>query len=93
MVKEELNGPVTKKYLGEYTEEILLPAMSRLLEDKLKPISDKLDAVSAKLTAHLELSDKRYLELKNRERLLAKWIKQIADKTGVQIDLAELEKF
>jgi len=45
------------------------------------------------LTSHLELSDKRYLELKNREKLMAKWIKMIADKTGIDIDLAELEKF
>ena len=56
-------------------------------------LEEKIDALSAKVTTHLELSDKRYLELKNRERLMAKWIKEIADKTGVQIDLAELEKF
>ena len=93
MNNNDLKQPVTKGYLGEFTEEILLPAVSSLLDEKLKPISDKLDAVSSKLTAHLELSDRRYLELKNREKLLAKWIKQIADKTGVSIDLAELEKF
>src|SRR3989338_2188859 len=104
MTNEDLDQPVTKKYLGEYTEEILLPAMGRILDEKfeafeqkidskLKPIQDKLDAVDSKLTAHLELSDKRYLELKNREKLLAKWIKMIADKTGISIDLAELEKF
>lgn len=100
MTTEEMKQPVTKEYLGEYTEEILLPAMSRLLDEKLKPIEndiktikDDVKALSSKVTSHLELSDKRYLELKNREKVLTKWIKMIADKTGVQIDLAELEKF
>lgn len=92
-MNDNLKEPVTKEYLGEYTEEILLPAMSRLLDEKLKPLQDDIKALSAKVTTHLELSDKRYLELKNRERLLGKWIKMIADKTGVPIDLAELEKF
>lgn len=93
MSDSDLKQPVTKEYLGEFTEKVLLPAMSSMIDDKLKPIADKLDIVSSQLTNHLELSDKRYLELKNRERLLARWIKQIADKTGVGIDLAELEKF
>lgn len=62
-------------------------------DKEIARLEGKIDALSAKLTAHLELSDKRYLELKRREMILAKWIKQIADKTGVPIDLAELEKF
>ncbi len=100
MSNNDLKQPVTKEYLGEYTENILLPAMSDMLDEKLKPLrddvkilQDDVKALSAKVTTYLELSDKRYLELKNREKLLAKWIKQIADKTGVSIDLAELEKF
>lgn len=63
------------------------------VEERIKKLEDKIDALSAKLTAHLELSDKRYLELKRRDIVIAKWIKQIADKTGVSIDLNELEKF
>ncbi|MDP3741169.1 MAG: hypothetical protein Q8R08_02460 [bacterium] len=93
MSNNDLNQPVTKEYLGEFTETVLLPAISSMMDEKLKPIEDKLETVSSQLTAHLELSDKRYLELKNRGKLLAKWIKQIADKTGVSIDIAELEKF
>lgn len=62
-------------------------------DNRLDIIENELKALSAKLTAHLELSDKRYLELKRRDMIVAKWLKQIADKTGVQIDLAELEKF
>lgn len=96
MSNNDLKQPVTKEYLGEFTEKVLLPAIGEMLkplENDVKTLQDDVKALSAKVTTYLELSDKRYLELKNREKLLAKWIKQIADKTGVSIDLAELEKF
>lgn len=41
---------------------------------------------------HLELSDKRYFELKHRDALIARWVKAVADKTGVPIDFGQLEK-
>ncbi len=93
MSDNELDEPVTKRYLGEFTETVLLPAMSSMMDEKLKPLGDDVQALSAKVTTYLELSDKRYLELKNKYRLLGKWVKQIADKTGVNIDITELEKF
>ena len=63
------------------------------LESRIARVENELKAVSAKLTAHLDLSDKRYLELKHKNLVVAKWVKKIADKTGVEIDLAELDKF
>ena len=93
MNNQDLKQPVTKEYLGEFMEKSLLPAMSSMMDEKLKPLETKIDVLTMKVNSHLELSDKRYLELKNREKLLANWIKIIGDKTGVAIDLAELEKF
>ena len=66
MSDSELDELVTKRYLGEFTETILLPAMSLMMDEKLKPLRDDVQALSAKVTTHLELSDKRYLELKNK---------------------------
>jgi len=63
------------------------------LEIRIEKIETELTALSNKLSAHLELSDKRYLEIKRRQVILAKWVKQVADKTGIEIDLAELDKF
>src|SRR3989344_6075619 len=104
MADENLHQPVIKEYLGEYTEKVLLPARSNLLDEKfdekLEPLKtdiqklrNEMQALSAKVTNYLELSDKRYLELKYRNTVVAKWVKQIADKAGVEIDLAELEKY
>ena len=93
MDNQDLKQPVTKEYLGEFMEKSLLPAMSSMMDEKLKPLETKIDVLTMKVNSHLELSDKRYLELKNREKLLANWIKIIGDKTGVAIDLAEVEKF
>ena len=63
------------------------------LDNEIKQLREDIKALSTKLTRYMELSDKRYLELKYRDAVVAKWIKQIADKTGVEIDLGELEKF
>ena len=62
------------------------------LDERITVLEGEVKALSAKVTTYLALSDKRYLELKRREMILAKWVKQIADKTGVKIDLEELEK-
>lgn len=74
MANEELKQPVTKEYLGQFTEDVLLPAIGELLkplQDDIKVLQDETKALAAKVTMHLELSDKRYLELKHREKLLA----------------------
>ena len=42
MTNHELNQPVTKQYLDEYTEKILLPAVSALLSEQSAQFSDTL---------------------------------------------------
>lgn len=68
-------------------------AQKDYFDKRLDDIENELRALSAKITNYMELSDKRYLELKHKNLVVAKWLKQIADKTGVKIDLAELDKF
>ncbi len=63
------------------------------IEVRLEKVEYHLESLSNKVSLHLDLSEKRYLESKRRDAILAKWVKQIADKTGVQVDLAELDKF
>ena len=63
------------------------------LEKGIEEIKFEIQALSAKLTNYMELSDKRYLELKHNNLVVAKWVQKIADKTGVEIDLTEWEKF
>ncbi|MBI4054261.1 MAG: hypothetical protein HY397_02945 [Candidatus Doudnabacteria bacterium] len=90
---------LTKQHLDQKFEEIAklinnaFQEQKDYLDKRLDKIEHELQALSAKLAAHLNLSDKRYLELKRRDLVIAKWLKQIGDKTGVEIDLTELEKF
>lgn len=93
---------LTKKYFDQKFEEMAIMVAKGFeqtakdiakLDEEIKKLQGDIKALSAKLTAHLQLSDKRYLELKHRDLIIAKWVKQIADKSGVEIDLAELEKF
>ena len=63
------------------------------LEARMGELEHEMAALNAKVTNYLELSDKRYLELKRKNLVLAKWIKELAEKTGVKLDFKELEEF
>lgn len=63
------------------------------VETRLEKVEHKMEALNSNVGNYLDLSEKRYIELKRRDVLLAKWLKLIADKTGTPIDLSQLEKF
>jgi len=62
------------------------------LGNRMDKLEHKVEALNSNVVNYLELSEKRYLELKQRDTLLAKWLKKVADKTGVPIDISLLEK-
>jgi hypothetical protein len=62
------------------------------LEGKMDRLDHRMEALNSNVNNYLELSEKRYAELKQRDALLAKWLKLIAEKTGVPIDISLLEK-
>ena len=62
------------------------------LETEMQGIKTEMQGLRSSVNNYLELSDKRYLELKAREKVIINWVKIIADKTGVQINLEDLEK-
>jgi len=93
---------LTKEYFDQKFEQMALAVAKGFeavqtdigkLEKDIADLRREIKALSDKLTRYMELSDKRYLELKHKDAVIAKWVKMIADKTGVDIDLAELEKF
>ena len=61
-------------------------------EGRMGNIEHQMEALNSNVNNYLELSEKRYSELKQRDALLAKWLKLIAEKTGVPIDVSQLEK-
>lgn len=62
------------------------------VEGRLGKLETSMEALRSSVNNYLELSDKRYLELKAREKVIANWVKIIGDKTGVKINLEDLEK-
>lgn len=55
-------------------------------------LEKNMTALDSSVNNYLDLTDKRYLELKHRDTLIANWLKTIGDKTGVLIDVSQLEK-
>lgn len=62
------------------------------IEGEIVVLKTEMQGLRSSVNNYLELSDKRYLELKARQNVIANWVKQIADKTGVKISLEDLEK-
>ncbi len=62
------------------------------LDSRMDGLAHNMEALNSNVNNYLELSEKRYSELKQRDALLAKWLKLVADKTGVPIDVSQLEK-
>jgi hypothetical protein len=62
------------------------------LTGRMDKLEHQMGALNSNVNNYLELSEKRYSELKQRDAVLAKWIKLVADKTGVPIDVSQLEK-
>jgi len=59
---------------------------------RIEKLEQTVGGLKNNVNSYLELSEKRYSELKQRDALLAGWLKPIADKAKVQIDVSQLEK-
>lgn len=62
------------------------------LGNRMETLEHTMSGLRSSVNNYLDLSDKRYLELKHRDALIANWLKVIGDKTGVPIDISQLEK-
>lgn len=87
MTIEDLAVMVAQGFEHTATKEDIAQLSGRM--DKLE---HKVEALNSNVNNYLELSERRYSELKQRDALLAKWLKIIADKTGTPIDVSQLEK-
>ena len=63
------------------------------LGGRMDTLEKRMTALNSSVNNYLDLSDKRYLELKRSISFLANWLKVVGDRTGVPIDLSQLEKF
>ena len=82
---EQIRTVVREEFRGGFAQ-----IWEHSLEPTLNDILSKIEALDSKVKNYLELSDKRYFELQRKNLILAKWIKVLADKAGIKIDLKEL---
>ena len=78
----------------ENTEQILeaIGVFSNKVDGRLNKLEHEMKALNSSVKNYLELSDKRYLELRQTNRLMFKYLKMVAQKAGVSLDLSELEE-
>jgi hypothetical protein len=94
MTIDDLAVMVAKGFENTSTKEDFNKLDSRMgkLEGRMGTLDHQMQALNSNVNNYLELSEKRYAELKQRDVMLAKWIKLVADKTGVPVDVSQLEK-
>jgi hypothetical protein len=100
--KESTNNEIMKVVAGvkENTEEILeaIGLFSNKVDGRLGRIEVRMDklehrmgALESSVNNYLELSDKRYLELRQINKIIFKYLKIVSEKAKVPLDLSELE--
>lgn len=84
--------PFTLIDLGQFTEDVLLPAIEKIIDDKVKIVDDKVDGLRNDMTACFEKVDER---LDTVEGMLNRRYEEIDDLCGdihdVKIRVSKLE--
>lgn len=62
------------------------------LGGRMEKLENTMTGLRSSVNNYLDLSDARYLELKHRDALIANWVKVVAEKAGVPVDLGQLDK-
>lgn len=94
MTIDDLAVMVAKGFENTSTKQDLAVVQKDVtdLKQDMAELRHDVSAVKSNLNNYLDLSEKRYSELKHRDALLAGWIKLIAEKTNVAVDVSQLEK-
>lgn len=61
------------------------------LEGRMEKLEHTVEALDSSVKNYLELSDKRYLELRQINKIIFKYLKIVSEKAKVPLDLSELE--
>ncbi|MBI4049454.1 MAG: hypothetical protein HY395_01390 [Candidatus Doudnabacteria bacterium] len=94
MTIDDLATMVAKGFEQTATKQDLLNLVTKNdFKKEMQALKDEMQALRNTVNNHLELSDKRYLELKQRSRILAKFLKLVIQKSKIDLDPSELEHF
>ena len=92
MTNEELNKPVTVKYLTEYTEKVIFPRVEGIVDEKMKKYTDEILISNDKLSVKLDkiLTEQAaiteaYKRLERKINRLETVVKILAEKAGVEM--------
>ena len=62
------------------------------MEGRMDKLEHQMGALNSSVKNYLELSDKRYLELRQTNRIIFKYLKLVVQKTKLPVDLKDLEE-
>ena len=59
------------------------------IDKQLEGLTQTVQDLANKLGHYIDIHEERYLDLKHRYKLLAKWAEKVASKPGIPFDLEE----
>lgn len=93
---QNLEKPVTKQYLAEFTKKILLPEIDTIFDGKLKQTKDEIlisnDKLSKKLDKILKeqaAHTRSYQRLEKRINYLEAVVRVLAEQSGLETDFTK----
>lgn len=91
----DLAAMVAKGFEHTASKEDIKKLETRIdgVENRMGGLEVEMKALKNNVKNYLELSDKRYLELKHRDKMLMEYLKELALKTQVKMTFKELETF
>lgn len=94
MMEEELNKPITKKdlkeVLGDFTDEILLPAVENLIESSANSVKKELrEEIKKSEQAMMDYTDKRVGESEGKINLRLNKVEKGLDKVDLGLNKVE----
>ncbi len=65
--------------------------LERKLDKKIDEVKSEVAGLRNSVNNYLKLSDRRYLELKNEQKVLARYLKVVIQKANIAVDMKDLE--
>lgn len=92
MTQDSFKEPVTKEYLGEFTEQVIFPKMEEIVHDQMDmytnkiltsndKLAQKLDKIDTEVTASLA----NYDHLSRKVKWLEDAVLKLAEKSDVRL--------
>jgi len=91
MVAKGFENTSTKQDIVDIATKQDIARLDKKIDTLRSELKQEISGLRNSVNNYLKLSDKRYLELKQQNKVLAKYLKLVIEKANIQVSTKELE--